>query len=174
MTIDILGLGESLKRYEKNNNISIGVNDINKFINPDYVVCVDKLTAFNTERLETIKNSNCKLFYSYIEDWKPIFKERYVQIEKSYGISETTNIFKEISHSITSVFVACTVAIYYFKPTELRIYGADFNTHWNLSNPAKQQRVIKDFSLLQIKCNLAGIKLKVTKESILSNYLTAF
>lgn len=174
MTIDVLGLGESIKRYKPTGNLTIGVNDISKFHEVDFLVCVDKINAFDEDRFKQIISSNCKKFFSHIKDWEYCFGDRFELIPNLVPINDYVNIKHEVSHSICSPFVAITVAIRYFNATTINMYGVDLNNHRHLSNELKQKRILKDFSLLNRKCAERGISLKVTKESILSKICESF
>lgn len=141
MIIHILGLGESLKHYKPDGNITIGVNDIHKKHKTDYVVCVDHLTAFNKERLETILKTKCKGFYSQIVDWGlvvPNFK--IIEFNRGRGILDELDSDR-FCYSNNSPFVACILA-YKLGAKKIILHGVDFIDHPHINGNSKEKALL--------------------------------
>ena len=58
-SIRIFGTPEQVDKAYKD-YVKIGVNDIERYLLPDYIVIVDKLLRFTSERQEYIINGKCK------------------------------------------------------------------------------------------------------------------
>lgn len=169
MTINILGLGESLSRYIYDENKTIGVNDIWKKVQTNYLVCVDRPSRFEPERLEIIKTCKPEKFFSHITEWKQ-FHENYEHIDLCY---EAKLDSEQVRCSNNSTFVACIMA-FRLGAKNIQIYGADFKTHKTLQNEYKQFRILRDFGFINSEFKAKGVKLCCTKESILSQILESF
>lgn len=165
MKVNILGLGESLKEFTPNGGITVGVNDINKHFEVDYLVCVDRPNRFNYERLETMTNSNAK-FLSQCSEWSNIVKN-FEHIKLSAGARGNLNdIDNSFPFSNNSTFVAVCLA-YKLGAKEISIFGADFNTHPNFKDNGLEM-VLKDFKRLFEFLKSKGVKINITKQSRLN------
>lgn len=165
----ILGLGESLKNFSPNGSITIGVNDIYKHFPSDYIVCVDKPDRFSPERLNTIKSSAHKKFFSHLPEWHPIISNfQLIKLYQGRGIF--TNLDSDsIAYGISSPIVACVIA-YKMGAKQIDLYGVDFNTHPQFVN-RNLDRAIKEFLLLNAEFKKKGIKMTCQKESRLHGLL---
>jgi len=170
MKADVLGLGESLKDYSPSkNNITFGVNDIFKHHHVDYLVCVDRITAFTPERFATIKASTCLKFYTHLEEWQNHLKN--VQL---FSLSGPRGCIKgiesqDVPYSNNSTFVAVVLA-YKHGAKEINIFGADFNTHKNFKIN-KGEIVLKDFKKLFDYMKSKGVVINVANGSRLNELL---
>lgn len=147
MEAAVLGLGESLKHYIPNENITtFGVNDIFKHHVVDYLVCVDRIHKFTPIRFSYIAGSKHKKFYTHLDEWKGHVKN--VQLIKLTGARgcikgiESNNI----CYSNNSTFVAVVLA-YKHGAKKINIFGADFNTHPNFKD-SKGEAALADFKKL--------------------------
>lgn len=161
MTVDILALGETLSEFKQSENITIGVNDIHSKIKTDFVVCVDSPKAFKGERLESLKATNCKGFYSQVEDWKNLPNFNLIEFNLGRGLVDGLDNDK-FCYSISSPYVAVILA-YKMKARNIVLYGADYQTHPNFIDD-RIQRVLKDFKTLRIALNKRGVGLFVCSE----------
>lgn len=169
MQVNVLGLGESLKEYKPNGNITIGVNDVHSRVITDYVVCVDVPKAFNKERLKTILNTKCKGFYSQSDEWKCIENFKQIEFNKGRGILDGFDSEK-FCYSNNSTYVAVVLA-YKLGAKEITIFGADFITHPNFKSHSFD-RVIEDFKQLNFALKKRGVTLYVgSGYSALSSFL---
>jgi hypothetical protein len=154
MTIEVLGLGESLSEYKPNGNTTIGVNDIYSRVKTDYVVCVDTFEPFTHERLRTILNTKCKGFYTHLDCWKSV--QNYTEI-KIHRVAELdSELFR---YSNNSPFVACILA-YKLGAKKIILWGVDMNTHHAL-NGNSRDKAISDYIKLKGDLKEKGCELVI-------------
>ena len=169
MKIDVLGLGESLKEFKPSENITIGVNDINKYYPVDYLVCVDKPDKFTKDRLKTILDSNVKKFYTHINEWSRLkTKTQIIQLNGIRGSLKGIES-NEFCYSNNSTFVVVVLA-YKMGATQINIYGADFNTHPNFKNNLLKT-ALEDFKRLFNYLKEQGVEINISKGSKLNELL---
>lgn len=156
--INILGLGETLKFFHDPKNLKIGVNDIWKYVSTEYIVCVDGMHKFTSERLETIKKSNPLKFFTQLPEWEPFFSKSFTHI-KIEPIKEEFTAGK-IYHSNNSTFVACCIA-FNMGAKDIVLHGVDFNSHKNLSQYYQLKIISNDFKTLRAGFMDAGVRLWV-------------
>lgn len=157
MKINVLGLGDTLKHYVNDGSICIGVNDIQRYHNTDYVVCVDSPDVFKPERLEGIKASKCIGFYTQLEDWTKLVQNiNIIEFNRGRGLVEEidTNRF---CYSNNSPYVACVLA-YKLGATEIVLWGVDFNDHPHLNGSARDKS-FRDYKELQKALNKRGVSI---------------
>ena len=164
--IAVLGLGDSIKRF-KRGIASIGVNDIYKYHKVNYLVCVDKPEGFKPERLEVIRNSTPVLFFSHLIDWS--FMESYHKIELSKHRGYIDDIETHYPYSNNSTYCALAIA-YKLGFKDIEMYGVDFTNHAHI-NGGILDNSIKHFIELNKFFMKKGVSLRVTRESIISNYI---
>lgn len=174
MTINVLGLGESLKYYKEDGNISIGVNDIHSRIKTDFVVCVDHPEVFSPERLETILKTECKGFYSQLFEWHLYMVENFQKIEFNRGRGILDGLDSDrFCYSNSSPYVA-TVLAYKLGAKEIILHGVDFKTHQHFKGNSKD-RALNDFKNLSIELKKRGVFLYVgNKYSELAKFLPIY
>jgi hypothetical protein len=166
MTIEVLGLGESLSEYKPNGNTTIGVNDIHSRIKTDYVVCVDNFEPFTKERLEVILNTKCKGFYSQLECWRNISNFKRIELHRLAKLTD-----EKFRYSNNSTFVACVLA-YKLGATKIILWGVDMNTHKHFVGNSFD-KAINDFKQLKKDLNQLGCELVIgSKISALYKILT--
>jgi len=156
--IAVIGLGESASEF-KQDCFSIGVNDVQ---GTDAVVCVDRPAAFAIDRRQAIIFSAAEVFFSHLDDWnfKTGFRKLYL---KNVNIIKTIN-GADTPCSNNSPFVACAVAFQIYRPEEVWLYGADFNTHKVLSDDKLFNTTLKDFQLLQAMLQKNNCKIVIGSE----------
>lgn len=167
--LSVLGLGDSLQRYD-GNKLAVGVNDIWQYCPVKYVVCVDKIDRFSGKRLETMKSCKPLLFFSHLDDWR--FKNGYIKMELAKHRGDLSEIDSKYIYSNNSTFAAVGVA-YRLGYKDIRMFGVDFNNHKNIKD-AIRDNAIKHFIELEKALRYKGVRLSVTKESALSEYLPCF
>lgn len=169
-------MGNSIDRYKHTSNITIGVNDVNKFFTKfctDYLCVVDLPNAFSIERQNTIINSQCKKFFTPFDLWRPLVMNfQKIKFAAGRGNLAELNNKQVICYSNNSTFVASVLA-YKLGAKEIYLYGADFNNHPKFIG-SSYDRAMKDFVALNQSLLLNGCKLYVTKESALSKYINHF
>lgn len=151
--ISVVGLGESSKEFQRD-TFSIGVNDVQ---GTDEIVCVDRMAAFELDRRQAIIFSAAQKFYSQLDEWN--FKNGFVKLHLKNIHALTSVIGKETPCSNNSTFVACAVAFQQYRPTEIRLYGADFATHKVLANEETFKKIVADFAALQYRLNLNNCRI---------------
>ena len=130
MIVSIIGCADSAGEwYKVKCDRSIGVNDSHKFGYPtdDLLVC-NWPVKFPQYRLDIIKNSKPKQFWSNIDQWNTWFP-RMVKIKLT---SWDGHLYKErpyfFSHAHTSPFIAMSMA-YKQGATDIILWGVDFINH---------------------------------------------
>ncbi len=130
MKIAILGLGPSLKEFNSVDfGLSIGVNDIWRYVKSEAVVCLDNARAFNSDRLKVINDCKPEAFYSQIINWdtRPDFKK--IDILPGYPEKICNLDLPQFHKSFCSPFVACQIAYRYYRATEIYLFGVDLINH---------------------------------------------
>lgn len=162
MTIDVLGLGETLALYEKT-GLAIGVNDIwSKHATP-IVVCVDKLERFTPDRRKVIIECKPEMFYSHLSEYQ--FKHGFKRIHFTDFLDLDQIDF--ITKSNNSPYVAAGIA-YTLGATHIRLWGVDFNTHKALSRDDMRKRSLRDFQSLERELRKKHVFITCAKGSRLS------
>lgn len=167
MEINVLGLGESLKEFKPNENITIGVNDINKYHEVDYIVCVDRPTAFTTERLTPMINSFAQ-FFTHLSDWEKLRDVNLMRLAHGRGVVDNID-GDSFCYSNNSTYVAVVLA-YKLGATTINIFGVDFNTHKNFKG-SMLNATLRDFKILFDCLKSKGIEINVTKSSALNQII---
>lgn len=180
MIIEVLSLGESLSNYRPNGRFTIGVNDIFRFHRVDHLVVADKPDRFYGERFNTehdklrydaIINSTPKKFITPIVEWCTLVKNFHLVATNPVRGEVNKLDESKYCNSNTSTFLACVHA-YKLGASRIILHGADFNTHFVLSNPINQRRILKDFKALRDKMHSKGVSLMVSSEhSLLAQVL---
>lgn len=135
MKVAVLGLGASLGLFRSEEfDLSIGVNDIWRFVNSDVVVCLDPPKAFTNDRWKYIDSCKPKAFYSQIVNYD--VRPDFVKIELQPGYPESVcNIdSRMLAKSFCSPFVAVQIAFKYYQAVEIHLFGVDLVNHPNLDS----------------------------------------
>lgn len=173
--IHVIGKGESKEFFKHDGNITIGVNNVNKWIKTDHVVIVDPVILDNEEIdinfLNTLKNSTAQ-FWSQIEENKNYVKKfNLIELSRGRGNCEDFDTEKFV-YSITSPFVAVHLA-YKLGATDIVMWGVDFNNHPSFMN--QKERALKDFDNLKNALNSRSVNFYVGNEiSLFSSILPVF
>jgi len=140
-TIEVLGLGPTLKYYNPNDNETIGVNDIFAFHRVDYLLVMDLPGSFNSDRFHIIVNSTPKRFYSTYLDWEIMPYFYYVpRAPKSADLSYLDTDF--LPFHVDSTFSAVCLA-YKLGAKRIIMHGVDLKDHPRLK-PYWNQEIIQD------------------------------
>lgn len=174
MTIDILGCGDSINRFEYAGNKTIGVNDVFRFFHVENLVVIDAPDKFTKERLDVIIQSTPKKFYSSVEAWRPYNENfQFIKLASPRGSCDKLDHRELFPYSNSSPFVAISLA-YKMGAKKIRLFGADYTNHVKLCEKYAIERVMKDFKEMNKALTLRGVKLFVTKESALSKIIKPF
>lgn len=161
MTIHVIGKGESKEFFKHDGNITIGVNDVNKWIKTDHIVVVDPMDAYK-EGHETYRNSNA-MFWSQLEDNRNYVKNfTLIELARGRGVLDEFDSDRFV-YSITSPFVAVHLA-YKLGAKNIVMWGVDFNTHPNFDTDSLRNRALKDFGNLRKKLNERDVNFYVGHE----------
>lgn len=174
-TIEILGLGETLKNYRPNGNTTIGCNDIWKYHKTKVIVCCDPPIRFSPDRINTIRNSFPVKFLTTRHEWKGIvFNYHLFKLTLGRGNLKNFNDPELVCHSNNSAFMAAHIA-FKMGAKKIILHGVDFTNHHALSLEHNLKRAIKDFELLGIELKKHGVSLCVSSHaSELSTVLPVF
>lgn len=175
MKINVLCLGDSLKRYERNSELTVGVNDVNKHFKEDpvdFLVVVDPPSAFTFKRCATIINYRCRQLFSQVGAWS--VHPDFTQIKFANGRSVLKKLDDKelVCYSNNSAFVACVIA-FKMGAKEIDVFGADFNDHPSFTG-SSLERCLNDFKNLNAELKKRKVKLRVTKESRLAEFIESF
>jgi|LSQX01.2.fsa_nt_gb hypothetical protein len=166
MTINILGLGESLKLYDGKGDLSFGVNDIMQYQKVDYVVCLDKQSAFTETRLNAIKsNTDYTGFMTQLPEWNFMPKVFKMQLQRGTERVMANLHTPEIPKSCFSPYVATALAYKMFKPDRIRVFGVDMTNHPNLHS--QTVRIKRDWAALVRAIDAEGCSVEVLGSGIL-------
>jgi hypothetical protein len=170
MIVDVLGLGETVKDYRPSGNTTVGVNDVFKYFPVDYLVLVDPPQRFNEpDRYKTIMESTPKKFLCT----KPWPVPNFELIQRAPGRGMLGDLDKPEIYCVSnnSTFTACHHA-YKLGAKEIRLYGADFNTHSVLSKPKMLATILNHYGDLKNELKKRGVRLAVSsRASALSSVL---
>jgi len=170
MEIDIIACGESALNFKHTGNMTVGVNDCYKIFPVKHLVVIDLPSAFLKARLKIIKDSVPLQFYSHLTVWDSLVKN-FNQITFAHGCGNFNEFYsKAYTFSNNSAFVACVLA-HKLGANQINLYGADFNTHPNFLRETSFKKTLKDFDNLNKILAENNCKLRVTKESKLSNFI---
>jgi len=166
--IAVLGMGESLKLFTpKDFDLTIGCNDIWRWVKTDVVVCLDHTRAFRPERLKAINKCTPKAFYSQIVnwDWKKGFHK--IDFVSNYPDSVCDIHLAKYQKSFCSPFVAVQVAWRDYAAKEIHLFGVDMTNHPHLTGRLPG-RIIGHFRLLKKELAKEGCQLIIHGNGILS------
>jgi hypothetical protein len=168
--IAVLGLGKSLELFVKENyDLSIGVNDIWRFVNTDAIVCLDYRKVFNPDRIKYIDESKPQAFYSQIVNWddRPDFKK--IDILPGYPAERFCNLdLTGYYKSYCSPFVAVQIAWKIYKADEVHLFGVDLVDHPNLDH-LLCDKIKMHFKHLKTALELKNCKMIVWGNGILKD-----
>jgi hypothetical protein len=155
--IHVLGLGPGIENYKdslKYPVTTIGVNDIWKYFETDYVLCIDKLSAFTEERLLIITCCNPLKFFTCWPEWnfvRTLTGRHTLKIVLDDnppgrgGLVESLDSEVRVPFHVDSTFTAACMAYRMIRnlPGEGRIvmFGCRFLGHYQLQSfiPAIQE-----------------------------------
>lgn len=140
-TIEVLGLGPTLRHYKPNNNETIGVNDIFAFHRVDYLIVMDLPGSFTPDRFHIIVNSTPKRFYSNYLDWDIMPYFHYApRAPRSADLSYLDTDF--LPFHVDSTFSAVCLA-YKLGAKRIIMHGVDLKDHPRLK-PYWEQGIIQE------------------------------
>lgn len=146
--IHVLGLGPGIEDYKSRPGVlTIGVNDIWKHVETDYVVCIDKLGAFSDDRLHTIAYCNPKKFFTCWQEWnyvRGLLNRHSLKIVLDNnppgrgGLVESLDSETVVPFHVDSTFTAACLAYRMIKNEpglgKIVMFGCRFLGHHQLGN----------------------------------------
>ena len=165
--VAILGLGDSLKEYQPEYDLAIGVNDIWRYVKTEVIVVLDYEKVFTPERLKVIKESKPTAFYSQIVNWdyRPDFKK--IDLIPGYPDRLVDLEIAGFYKSFCSPFVAVQIAYKIYGSEEIHLFGVDLTNHPHLDFNICQ-KIKLHFRNLRNALLVKGCQLVVHGNGILS------
>jgi len=167
--IAVLGLGTSLSLFKQNEyDLSIGVNDIWRFVKTDAVVCLDHARIFKYDRLKVINECTPDAFFSQIVNWDIKKNFRKLNFYSQYPeliCKLDTPVYEK---SFCSPFVAAQIAYKEYGANEIHVFGVDLIGHPHLDSRLCE-RIKKHFINLKTALTKVDCKLIIHGEGILKN-----
>ena len=167
--IAVLGLGESRSLFNSSEyELSIGVNDIWRYIHTDYVVCVDYPRTFTPDRIKVINECKPKIFFSQFFQWntRPDYEKIYISAGYPDFICNLNQLTYEKSYC--SPFIATQIAYKRFGATEIHLFGVDLLNHPHL-NITLCAKIKVHFSNLKKALDAKGCSLIIQGSGILKD-----
>ena len=169
--IAVLGTGPSINLFGKEEpikfDLTIGVNDIWKYVKSDVVVCLDRFSAFTPDRLKVINECKPKAFYSQIVMWDKRPDFRKIEFQPGYPDRICNLDINQLPKSYCSPFVACVIAVKYYCADEIHLFGVDLRNHPHLNGPLLEG-VKKHFRNLKVSLTQKNCRLIVHGTGILT------
>lgn len=162
---NILSYGETLKYWHNYHKvwfpadfITIGVNDVGRYTEVDYLLLVDGPEQFTPERLDIVKRTLPYNNFVLSTNWMK-FLDRCVPItlaseRRSLKTLDDPLNFSNLPFSYNSPFIAAILA-YRMEAQTINLFGIDFNTD---SCPEYRRQNIYDWHNLYNALTKKGIK----------------
>ncbi len=119
----------ALKSFD--NIVLIGVSHVNRFIQTDYLICIDKAVEQINDDYEFIKNTNAEFVFTQLNDEELLInkaKKVFFSLGKKMG---TTISSTHIDYSTNTAYLACLLASY-MGAKKIGMIGNDFTKNHNL------------------------------------------
>lgn len=129
--IIVCGCGQSLndffnseyfKMANKNNIITIGVNDVPRLFDPTHLVITDHTTRFNKNRIDLINNCKSKSVITCVKGWN---HPRLVYFELGKRGRLELDDYSKVDHHLNSPYTAVNIA-YKLGASTIGMIGVDF------------------------------------------------
>lgn len=170
--IAVLGTGPSISLFLKEEpykfDLTVGVNDIWKYVKTDIIVCLDHPKVFYPERIKIIEQSRPHVFYSQIVMWDIRKDFKKIILENGYPDRFCNLDTVGFQKSFMSPFVAIQIAWKYHDAKEIHIFGVDLVNHPHLDRPLCG-RIKRHFDNLRSALKLKGCEIIVHGSGILTN-----
>jgi hypothetical protein len=128
--IAVLGTGFSLANFCKENfELSIGVNDIWRYVQSEAIVCLNAPNSFTSDRLKIINESKPQTFYSQMVIWDTRTDFQKIDLLPGYPDNFIQFDTPAFHKSFCSPFVAVQIAYKYYFADEIHLFGVDLINH---------------------------------------------
>jgi hypothetical protein len=143
--IHVLGLGPGIENYSNINDIaSVGVNNIWDYYESEYVICIDKISAFSYDRFITIRDCKPVAFYTCWPEWTYVRKDyNLIELDNKQpgrgGLLDCLDSNLPVyPFHVDSTFTAVCLAYRLIKdipgPGKIVMFGCRFLGHHQLQN----------------------------------------
>lgn len=159
----VCGLGSSLNQLENPEDyITIGVNDIGRKFDPDYLLVLDAISNFKEDRKEHIISSRAKYVFSHVNIELKNSKLIIFKLGKRGGTS-----FKDdnsLDYTCNTPYVSINLAIY-MGANKIGVIGVDFtDNHFYKKTGAhllsrRLDTINKEFEILNIAARKHGVEI---------------
>lgn len=174
---NIISYGESMQywlNYPKDdfpNFASIGVNDVGKFTDLDYLLLVDEPDGFKPYRMDAVRRTLPLSYFIVSLNWMK-FLDRCVPItlckeRRNLKTLDDPLLFANMPFSYNSPFIAAILA-YRMGAKVINLFGVDFNTD---SSPEHRDKNIEDWRDLYQALSNRGIKIYTCPGSQLESFI---
>ena len=168
-SVAVLGLGPSLSLFNPADYfLSIGVNDIWRYVKTDVVVCLDRAGIFKPDRLKVINECKPQAFYSQIVNWDTRADFKKIDFIPGYPDNFVQFETPALHKSFCSPFVACQIAFKDYHASEIHLFGVDLVNHPNLDN-ALCTKIKIHFKNLKTALSQRGCSLVIHGDGILKD-----
>lgn len=157
----VLGNGRSILSLPANINVTtIGVNDIELFMTPTYLVLTDNPNRFgvpSSKRRKRIESTKSKFVFVFDKWWtfktdddKPLdYKRVVIKLGKKGKLNNLDSI-DTVDYSITSPYVAAILA-YKMGASEIGIIGVDFTDGHFYKQDDGQHPIVKGSRISEVE-----------------------
>lgn len=162
-TILVCGLGASLNLLaEPERFLTIGVNDIGRRFDPDYLLVLNTRAQFTRERFAYIAASRSRALFSHLK--LDVAHPNLIQaVLGSYGAPDFTRPDR-LAHTRNSPYVAVCLAVY-MGARRIGLIGVDFTDHHFFGETGRHPlagnlaRMEQEYRELARACAAAGVEL---------------
>lgn len=127
-SIVVCGCGESLNTLTTPEHfVTIGVNDVGRKFDPDYLVVVDPPEAFKGDRFHYVKSSRARVFFTQRSD---LGIDHPNMVRFRLGAKDGTDFSdpEVLNYSVTTPYVALCLAVH-MGAASIGLIGIDFTDH---------------------------------------------
>lgn len=127
--IMVVGCGTSASTLTNPQDyVTIGVNDLSRLFNPNYLVVLNDKTSFEADRWKWIESSTSPHIFTHIKTLA-IKEEQKVLLQLGRYAAKTVELYKDsVDYTSNSTFVACVIAAY-MGASKIGILGVDFTAN---------------------------------------------
>ena len=162
-TLIICGCGASLNEFHNPQDfVTIGVNDVGRKFDPDYLVVVNPRSQFSGDRFQYVENSNARFLFSQL-DLSPV-RPQVVRFELGQQGGTELADANALPYTQNSPYVAVCLAIH-MGARRIGLIGVDF-TDGHFFGPTGQhplapslEKINREYAALLASCQRRGIGL---------------
>ena len=123
--IIVCGCGISLTDFKNNDDyITIAVNDIGRYITPNYLVILNNRNGFKGDRWKYVENTGAPVLFTQYRDLPVNDKSKIVGLKLGKYAGTVWNK-EEVSYTTNSPYVATIIAAY-MGASHIGLIGVDF------------------------------------------------